>query len=379
MRAFLATQAMSRLDIDLGVAVSLGNVADAKVLIAQGANVNAKRQGRTLVTIAAEEGDLETFKALVGAGAKLRKDSEGRGVMHRARLFKGPEGLALARTFLDRGMDVDVKDKAGFTPLTFAALQGDRELCAFLLSRGADLGAQAKGTFDPVTAAACSDHFELVNDLLHWGEVNGRHIARPLQSIKNSALLAMCERDNVDMARFLMERGADPTAVGLNGSTGLHVAARNGCENVIDLLCKDKSVLGMIDARNANGNAPLHLAMLRCGTPGIFRSLDASRVLIGLGADIDALDANGATALHLAATAGSLEMCAMLIQMGADATIKANGVTAAGAAARRQNRALSDVIKGMCSARDALAAVDVMLQSKGSPSMGLAAQPKMAA
>merc|ERR1711871_1175943 len=74
------------------------------------------------------------------------------------------------------------------------------------------------------------------------------------------------------------------------GTTPLHVCARDGVV-FTDII---KSLRINTNVKDSNGRFPLHMAAI--GGHG-----DACRALISLGADINAVDSDGATALHLAA------------------------------------------------------------------------------
>ena len=76
----------------------------------------------------------------------------------------------------------------------------------------------------------------------------------------------------------------------MTGTTPLHMCAREGVV-FTDII---KSLRINTNVKDSNGRLPLHMAAI--GGHG-----DACRALISLGADINAIDSDGATALHLAA------------------------------------------------------------------------------
>jgi Meckel syndrome type 1 protein len=71
--------------------------------------------------------------------------------------------------------------------------------------------------------------------------------------------------------------------------------------------------------------------------------------LLEHGADVDARDGGGHTALHLAAQGGQVETVRVLLARGEDRGVVANGSTAAEVAEARGRAGVADVIRGRAS------------------------------
>ena len=91
----------------------------------------------------------------------------------------------------------------------------------------------------------------------------------------------------VQLARMLIERGADPTLATSNGTTLLHEATARNLRDFVDFLAKHKANL---DQRDHQGNAPLHIAIAD-------RNLELLDRLLDHGADPDLTDERGWTTL----------------------------------------------------------------------------------
>jgi ankyrin repeat protein len=107
-----------------------------------------------------------------------------------------------------------------------------------------------------------------------------------------------------DRLEYLLSFGLDPLERSREGLTLLHVAARGGLdERVLQLLTSHGLKVG--DA-SKTGLRPIHLA-----------SVKSIPVLIAAGADINAKDEDGRTALHRAAREGRNDVVAELIRNNA--------------------------------------------------------------
>jgi ankyrin repeat protein len=121
-----------------------------------------------------------------------------------------------------------------------------------------------------------------------------------------------------------MAGGADLT-VRLNGRTLLHLAARDGdVEAATWLLERGADVHAVNDCAlgcEERGETPLHDAQA-------FRDDQMSELLLARGARVDALDANGRSPLHVAGDGGRLGGAFVLCRYGADPLRKdASGMT----------------------------------------------------
>jgi uncharacterized protein len=155
-------------------------VATVKVLLAHGADVNARLhqekptvralnelqfEGATPLALAAEVNNLEAIKALVAGGADANIPTTmgttplmlaaGAGTdVQRARSIE-ERGLAVetARYLLEHGADVNAVGEFGWTPLHAASYQGLTGVIELLVSKGANLEAKDKLGQTPLSIA----------------------------------------------------------------------------------------------------------------------------------------------------------------------------------------------------------------------------------
>jgi ankyrin repeat protein len=300
-------------------AARAGNADAVKALIAHGAPVNAKEkwQEQTALMWAAAENHPAAVKALVAAGADLNAHSK---------VLSFPE-----YKYETNGMAVFILPHGGWTALMYAARQNSVDAAAMLADSKADLNAvDADGT-TALQLAVINLHYDLATLLLSKGAD-----ANVADSTGMTALYAAVDmrapagmmtrpdpklRDEIDaagMVKVLLDHGANPnlrlkkpiigrhnnlvgdTSLG-DGTTPLMRAAKANDLAIIRLL---------LDA----GADPTITLRDRTTTAMAANSLEAIKLLVEHGVDVNAFNTNGQTILHNAAGRGSTAV----IQYAAD-------------------------------------------------------------
>ncbi|NOZ20709.1 MAG: hypothetical protein GXP25_06425 [Planctomycetes bacterium] len=213
----------------------------------------------------------------------------------------------VARLCLLLGADPDAKEPGSPlsgqpTPLQCAAFAGRLDVVELLLSYGADAKARDGNGW---TA-------------LHWACLGG-----PQNVEGANAPLAPASQTPPDrfrqVARALIEHGADVNAKDEEGGTPLHRAAAIGLKKMVDFLL---AAGADVKAKRTDGCTPLHAAA-RGG------HAEVASLLIEKGADVNAKSQSGRTPLHWAAEAGKRRMVEILVAKGADVHAKdTRGATA---------------------------------------------------
>jgi ankyrin repeat protein len=123
------------------------------------------------------------------------------------------------------------------------------------------------------------------------------------------------EGGNLDVVKFLIEKGLDVRARSKSGWTALFSASAGGNLDVVKFLVEE----GLdAKARDKIGGTVLMAAALSGNNPEVVR------LLIDKGADVNAQDSLGWTALMVAAYQGKLEIVKLLIEKGADVNAQEN-------------------------------------------------------
>ncbi len=324
-----------------------GNVEAARLLVRAGADPNAVEGwgGQTALMWAAARGHPGMIDVLLEAGA----DPNARGIVR---------NWSRRITAEPRPKDMD---RGGLTPLLFAAREGCAECVRRLIAGGADPDQHDADRATPLVLALMSMHFDTAAALIESGAdvdkwdlygQNPLYMAIDLNTTPAGGRPDIPSTDRhsgLDIARMLLERGANPNLqlkvrppyrnviqdrggdnVLSNGATPLLRAAKAGDNDAIRLLLADERTL--VDLPTATGVTPLLIAAgMGHGvnpTRGRYKTeeegVESIRLLAGAGADLNARNESGQTAVHAAVQKGWGRIIEALAGLGADLTIEDN-------------------------------------------------------
>lgn len=343
------------------VAARAGNATVVKALLAKGAQVDATEpvRGQTALMWAAANGRADVVRALVQAGASVQARStivpreyqtgsryvaydDVRFVMKiddggfTPLLFAARSGnAATAGLLLGAGSKLDEPAPSGASPLVIAAHSGNHDVAMLFLERGADPNAAGAG-YTALHAAVLRGDVRLVETLIARGAKleasldRGTPVRRYSQDYAFSADLIgarpfwlAARYGDVPIMRALAAGGADTKFVMNDGSNALlaAVAASSG--------------FGSGDRRERY-LTPVEIAA-KVENDEEKVTLEAAKLALALGSDVNSVNRNGDSALHLAATQGLVTVVQFLAEHGAALDVKnKRGLTPLGAALQRQ-------------------------------------------
>lgn len=261
-------------------AAALGTVEVVKALLTAGADVKAKNSFDATALIWGA-GDAEKTRLLLDAGAEVNaKTKQGRTALMVAAATAG--AAPSVRLLLAKGANVKAVDGQGGTALTAAAASGDIESLRLVLEAGAD--AAESGPFTSLMAAA--PNLDAVNLLLSKGaKVNVASSSSsavkfgPLALNKLTALMLAVPFASPELARTLLDAGADVNARDIRGMTPLMLAAASETQNpevVRLLLAKGAEV----NAKSTVGETALDWAA-KFGNPSTLKLLEEGGAVKG--------------------------------------------------------------------------------------------------
>src|SRR5688572_13817469 len=354
----------------LSLAATNGDAAILELLLKAGANPNATQsEGETALMTAARTGIPAAVKTLLAHGADVNATESWRG--QTALMWAAAEGHAeTIEVLLEAGAQLNARSNAGWTALLFAAREGKIPAVKALIAGGADVndalvarpgrgrgagaaggGAAGAGPRPPARGSSAlvlsvgSGHFELAAALLDAGaDPNAaaqgwtalHHltwIRKPGTGSNDPAPYGSGNMDSVTLVRKLKAHGADVnarvtrrpnvgvTALNFVGATPFFMAARGGDTELMRLLVE----LGADPLLpNEDGTTPLmaaagvgtHSPGEDAGTP--VEALEAVKLALELGGDVNVVDKNGNTAMHGAAFKQLPDVVEVLAAHGAD-------------------------------------------------------------
>lgn len=234
------------------IAVGNSYIDTAKILIENGANINAVDiEGWSALSYAINNGDIEIAKLLLENKVKIKDEL--------LIAIKSPiveSSINMMKLLIDNKANINYTDENGFNPLNIAIESGDMEVTKFLITNGANVNSLMQDGVSLIGYAIAQNNMDLLQILIENGaNVNytgGDSWAKtPLMTASRLGL------DNV--VRILLTRNADINAVDINGNTALHTAALNSQLSVVKLLLEKNPNL---DIQNKVGNTALHLAVI---------------------------------------------------------------------------------------------------------------------
>jgi beta-lactamase regulating signal transducer with metallopeptidase domain len=182
---------------------------------------------------AVEDGDLARAKALIADGAQVDFKARGDGtpLIEASRAGRAD----IVALLLAHGADPNLSVRGDGSPLTQAVHAGRTEVVDLLLAKGADVGLAVPGDGDPLIAAAGSGRLDLVTTLVEHGASVESFVPGDETPLINAA-----QSGDLATVRYLVDKGADVNrAVPANrGQTRspLGEAFRLGHKAVVDYL-----------------------------------------------------------------------------------------------------------------------------------------------
>jgi len=330
----------------LMTAARAGNLAAVRVLLGRGANPNAVEtwQGQTALMWAASANRADIVKALLDAGATPNVAAtafpgqprlpRGDGVAIQSAHSNFPKGgltalhfaardgaLEAVRGLADGRADLNVADPDGITPLYLAIINAHFDIAALLIDRGADVRKGDRAGRTPLFMTTDAHSMEwlfsrpipeasgeltapdvAVSLIAKGADVNARLTGRPFALHHDSngnrnigegatAFFKAATTSDVQMMRVLLEHGADPSIPTKNGTTPLMALAGLNWVEISSLGTENETIEGM-------------------------------KLLLARGADVNATNANGETAMHGAAQRGADRVVQFLADNGARLDVK---------------------------------------------------------
>ncbi len=351
-------KAVSRYGVTpLALACTNGNAVIVESLLEAGADPNsALPGGETALMIAARTGWVGPVETLLAHGADVNTHERKN---QTAIMWAAAEGnVDVVDVLLKSKADFRSPLSSGFTPFFFAVREGRTDVALRLIQAGVNvndtmrpdktIGKPAKQATTPLILAVENGHFELAAALLKAGaHPNDRPtgfaalhaitwIRKPIRGDGNPPPVGSGNMSSLEFVRRLVAHGADINIrlgngvsgrgeFTTTGSTPFLLAARASDVALMKLLLElgaDPKVAnadGCTALLAASGVGALDDGEEAAGTEE--EALEAVRLLLDLGADVNAVDKNGEAAMHGAAYQSRSKLVQLLAERGADINV----------------------------------------------------------
>jgi ankyrin repeat protein len=268
-------------------------------------------------------GDVDDAAVAAGIGANRRNNPADGGALTALIMATRANSVESIKALLDAGVDVNQQTGYGWSALLTAAQNRYYKLGAYLIERGADVNLANKGGWTPLYVTTDNrnieggdypvrkpdmDHLDFIKLLIDKGaDVNHRvkdstetrtvFTNQWLDENGATAFLRASQSGDVELMKLLLAKGADPKIETVLGVSALHVAAGIGWVEGITFEWSPQA------------------------------TLEATKMLIGLGLDVNRQADTGRVALHGAAHKGRADIIQVLYDAGAKLDVRDFGNT----------------------------------------------------
>ena len=283
---------------------------------------NQQKKGFTPLIRMAEVNDLAAVRYLLDKGANVNaQDERGRSALM---LAAGNKNLGMCKLLIAKGANVNLTGDEGVTALAFAFHAQDVPIIEFLLSKGASWNTRWYTSNNLIFTLLDMPNamYWVKRGLQHGADPNGRN------SVWGSPLSRTFALKRLDLAQVLVDAGANVSEKGFKGNPDISLAGayfliepqytifllNNGADpnsktdtrylleaaldsknwEMVDLLVKKGADVNL--SSSAEGITPLMLAVMP--SYSCDRVLHNVKLLVDAGADVQARDINGKSALN---------------------------------------------------------------------------------
>ena len=193
--------------------------------------------------------------------------------------------IKLTKILIDQGININTTDHFGNTPLHYACQYGFFGIVQLLIAKGANPNALCNNLMSCFSCACMFNRTMLIDFLMENANID----YKSQNDIGYTCLNIACSRRHHHVVKTLIEKNKIPDIASLinkknyKGTSCLLDACIEGNCNIIKLLLQNGANVNIVDL---NGNTPLHIA-------SIYGKIDAVKLLLEYNANINKKNRGG--------------------------------------------------------------------------------------
>ncbi len=283
--------------------------------------VNAQEDIEIPIHSAAYYGNLVVLEQHIKAGTDVNLELINSGNI--TPLFYATERghLKAVELLLNNGAEIDHKDSHNRTPLFNAINYKRLDIVNLLIDKGADLNISSNYGYTPLLHAVGQSSTQSITPIIETIIINGADLNAQLEN-GNTPLILATYYNNKTVVNMLLENDANANIKNNAGETALSIAVKNNFKEIAKLLVTNGANLEETNLYDLSRGETL-LIFYSEKSPNDHH---AARLLISLGADVNAKDDLGRTPLFFAAAYNRMNLAKLLILNGADVNAKDSGI-----------------------------------------------------
>jgi ankyrin repeat protein len=279
-----------------------GDADLAELLLDAGADpATANRNGATPLWLAANQGDAAVIATLLAGGANPDEELP---LGRKPLMLAARSGVVEAvRVLLDHGADPNISEtQRGTTALMQAADQGHADVMAVLIEHGANVAAVSAPVFRDGRTAALGQSED------------------PRKAVRRQVISVMCDQNSQDLDTL--------RELATTGGANALMTEGDPAELTVAVICEKWGGGGFFNGGNGNGGGERVpdggelTSLVYAARAG---SIDAARVLLQAGADVNQTTRYGWSPLLAATQNQNYQMAKFLIENGADVNLANKG------------------------------------------------------
>jgi len=155
---------------------------------------------------------------------------------------------------VNKGVDINLADEFGYTPLHYACIQGRSDIVKYFLAKGADIEARSDAGVTPIYGSVQEGSLQCFDIMVYKG-ANIHAIGNRNETILHGAvcITPFFYHEKYEIVKAVLDYGVDPFAKLIDGQTALDVAKNNEYD-IFHINHLNKKIIKLLEERMHNND-----------------------------------------------------------------------------------------------------------------------------